>query len=305
MNISLKQLEAIVTVADRGNFTRAAAALGTTQPALSLQVRELEDELGLRLFDRTTRRVEPTRAGQEFIIAARKMLGDLRLAVSNVADLANRQRGRISIAAPPLLAAAVLPKVIAAFGKLHPGIEITLWDVASDRIVEKVMSGEADLGLGTFTIREPSLTATTLVRDRLMLFCPEDSPLAQEPPLSWAEVVNQPQITLTRESGLRFLVDHGFELAGHSIKPAFEVSQIGTALAMVEAGLGVAILPAYAGLMAGQRRLATRRLVAPVLSREISIIRSQDRSIQPGADEFCRILSRQVKELMAKIGGLA
>ena len=303
MNISLKQLEAIVTVADRGNFTRAAAALGTTQPALSLQVRELEDELGLRLFDRTTRRVEPTRAGVEFIIAARKMLGDLRLAVSNAADLANRQRGRIAIAAPPLLASAVLPRVIATFGKLHPGIEITVWDVASDRIVEKVMSGEADLGLGTFTLREPSLSATTLVRDRLMLFCPAGSPLAQGAPQSWASVADEPQIMLTRESGLRFLVDHGFELVGRSLKPAFEVSQIGTALAMVEAGLGVAILPAYAGLIAEQRRVVTYALEDPVLTREISIIRSQDRSIQPGADEFCRILARQVQQLMARIRG--
>lgn len=298
MNITLKQLEAAVTVAERGNFTRAAEVLGTTQPALSLHIRELEEALGLRLFDRTTRRVEPTRAGQEFVRSIQKILGDLELTMSKTAEIANRQLGRISIAAPPLLAAVVLPGVIRQFRSEFPGIDIVLADVASDKIVENVLAGEADLGLGTFATREPALNSTALMRDSLTLFHAADSEFAGPGPLPWISLQEAPLITLSRASGIRFLIDHGCTLAGFSPRIAHEVTQMSTALALVEAGLGVAILPTYAFAIARQLNVGARTLVEPVLTREISLVRSAERSIPPGTDVFTRILAKNLKTLV-------
>ncbi len=298
MNITVKQLEAAVTVAERGNFTRAAEVLGTTQPALSLQIRELEEALGLRLFDRTTRRVEPTRAGMEFVRSVKKILGDLDHAVSKTAEIANRQRGRISIAAPPLLAAVVLPATIRQFRAEFPGIDIVLADVSSDKIVERVMTGEADLGLGTFVTREPALTSMPLLKDALTLFYPTGSPFAGEGPIAWGQLKDALHITLSRESGIRFLVDHGCELAGFTARIAHEVTQMSTALALVEAGLGVSILPTYAFAIARQLNVGARPLIDPVLTREISLVRSSERSVPPGADVFSRMLGRQVQLLV-------
>lgn len=298
MNITVRQLQGVIAVAERGNFSRAAEALGTTQPALSLQIRELEETIGLRLFDRTTRRVEPTRAGQDFIRAIGKILGDLDLAVARVSEIASRRRGRISIAAPPLLASVILPQTIAKFRAIHPGIEIALADLPTDRIVERVIGGEADLGLGTFTTRDPALTSQALISDSLTLFVAPGDSLAGDAPLEWRALRETPLVTLTKESGIRFLVDHGCESAGFAPHIVQEVTQIATVLALVEAGLGAAVLPTYALAVARGMKLVARPLIAPVVKREISLVRSLERSLPPGADDFIRILTRQVQAMI-------
>ena len=126
MNVTIKQLQAFLAVAELGNFTRAAERLRVAQPALSQHVRELETELALRLFDRTTRRVELTAGGREFRSAATKILAELEHAVRNAHDLAEHKRGRITIAAPPLLAAVILPRAIAEFHARNSGVQIVL-----------------------------------------------------------------------------------------------------------------------------------------------------------------------------------
>lgn len=120
MNVTLRQIHAFLAAADLGNFTRAAERLNMTQPALSLAIRELETELGIRLFDRTTRRVELTQVGAELSHSARKLIDDLELAMRNARDLAERKRGRIVVAAPPLLAAMILPGAIVDYRNCIP-----------------------------------------------------------------------------------------------------------------------------------------------------------------------------------------
>ena len=170
MNVTLRQIQAFLAVADLGNFTRAAARLNMAQPALSLTIRELEAELGLRLFDRTTRRVELTMAGADFSHAARKLMTDLDLAMRNARDLTERKRGRLVVGAPPLLAAMLLPRAIADYNRKFPGIEVRLIDTQTDRIVDKVRSGEADCGVGTFAEDEDSIERQLLVKDALEVF---------------------------------------------------------------------------------------------------------------------------------------
>ena len=126
MAITLRQIQAFLAVAELGTFTKAAERLHMAQPALSQLVRELEHELGIRLFDRTTRRVELTEGGREFQGASAKIVHDLELAIQNANDLAERRRGRITVAAPPLLAAAILPEAIAEMRERYPGIRIAL-----------------------------------------------------------------------------------------------------------------------------------------------------------------------------------
>jgi len=157
MNISIRQIQAFLQVAALGSFTRAAEKLHTMQPALSQQVRDLEAELGIRLFDRTTRRVELTEGGAEFRNIAAKVIEDLEAAARNAHDLAERKRGRVVIAAPPLLAAAVVPKAIVGFREQYPGLSVRLIDARSDQIVELVRTGQVDCGIGTFHAGEESI----------------------------------------------------------------------------------------------------------------------------------------------------
>ena len=188
MNITLRQIQAFRTVAEFGSFTRAAERLNLAQPALSLSIRDLERELSLKLFDRTTRRVELTGAGREFLQSADKLLADLDRAVRNAQDLSERKRGRIVVAAPPLLAAMIVPAAIAEYNKAFPGIDVGLVDARNDQILEKLRSGEADCAIGTFDERADGIRREVLAQDALALFCAPSSALAKHKRVRWRDL---------------------------------------------------------------------------------------------------------------------
>ncbi|WNJ92763.1 LysR family transcriptional regulator [Bosea sp. 685] len=297
MAISLRQIQSFLSVAECGTFTKAAERLHMAQPALSQLVRELERELGIRLFDRTTRRVELTEGGREFQGASAKIMHDLDLAVRNANNLAERRRGRIVVAAPPLLAAILLPSAIVELRQRHPGIEVAIIDARTDKIVEEVRLGRADCGLGTFSAIEDGIERMPLTRDSLMLFCASAHPFAARTSLPWADLAEQPLITLTRDSGIRLLVEVGYETAEVPLRPLYEVSQITTALALVEADLGVAVLPTYALAMTSGRPIATRPLVEPTIARDVVMIRPSGRSPSPAVLAFEAILRSCIRRV--------
>ena len=150
INLSLHQLEAFVGVARYGGFTRAAERLFTSQPGLTLLIRQLEEELQVRLFDRTTRRVELTSAGLELLPVAERVFAELELTVQNLRDLGNVRRGRVVVAALPSLSATLLPQALALFNTQYPDVKVLLRDGAAGEIVEMVRAGHADFGVGTF-----------------------------------------------------------------------------------------------------------------------------------------------------------
>jgi DNA-binding transcriptional LysR family regulator len=292
MNITFRQLRAAAAVADKGSFTRAADSLHLTQSACSGLVRDLETELGVRLFDRTTRRVALTAAGREFLAAARRTLGDLEDAVGDVQALAARQRGRVTVAAPPLLAATVLPRAIAGFRAAHPDIQVVLQDVPTDEIVTRIRSGGADLGIGTFDPAEDGVAQTLLARDRLRLFCPPDHALATRKPVPWRALQGETLVGLVRASDVRRLTEEALGRAGLVARPAYEVTQMATAIALVDAGAGLAVLPAYAERYTRLFNVVSRPLVSPVVPRDISLLAAQDRSLSPAAEGFAEALRR-------------
>lgn len=297
MRIALRHIEAFLAVAEYGNFSTASRNLNVAQPALSQAVKDLEAELGLRLFDRTTRRVELTAAGVEFQGSTSKIIEDFEHAVQNVRDLAARRRGRIRIAAPPLLSSVILPRAIAAFHNDYPGIAIELIDQGTEEIVQSVVAGNADCGLGTFSPSEEGIERTLLMRDNLILFCPEGYPIAGQSSITWSALQDLPLIALTRASGIRLLVDMATEAARLSIKPAFEVSLITTALALVEAGLGVSVLPTYALAAARHYTVLAKPIGDPVVTRDVALIHASGRSISPAVVSFSGILRSYAQKL--------
>ena len=295
--VTLKQVTAFLAVAEAGSFTRAADQLKIAQPALSQAVRELEAELGLRLFDRTTRRVELTVAGREFREATARVVGDLDFAIRNARDLASRRRGRIVVAAPPLLAANVLPSAIRDFARDFPEIEIALVDTPTLSIVDTVRSGGADCGVGTFAAGENGIERVSLMRDRLQVFCRDDSPFARVRSVRWADLAGQPLVALTRDSAIRRLMEIGFESAEIQLNPTHEVHQIATALGMVQAGLGVSVLPAYArsGMLA--QDIVAKPLTDPDIGRDIVLIHASGRSVSPAVSAFTPVLRKVLRRL--------
>jgi DNA-binding transcriptional LysR family regulator len=301
MNITLRQIQVFRTVAEFGSFTRAAERLNLAQPALSLSIRELERELNLKLFDRTTRRVELTGAGREFLQSADKLVADLDLAVRNARDLSERKRGRIVVAAPPLLAAMIVPAAIAEYNKAFPGIDVGLIDARNDQILEKLRSGEADCAIGTFDDRADGIRREVLAQDALALFCAPSSPLAKSKRVRWRDLQGHRLVMLTRDSSVRALIDRHLDAAGLSAgKPLYEVSQMTTAIMLVEAGLGAAVLPAYIWSFARGREIASRPLVEPQVMRNVYLIQPESRSLSPAAEGFARVLRKLTRTAIAR-----
>ncbi len=129
MNVSTRQLQAFIALAEQRSFTRAAVSCHLSQPAFSALIGQLEEALGIRLFDRSTRHVEATTEGREFEISARRVLAEFHAALAGVRDQLARRRGRVSIALLPSLAAGWLPQILQVYSTRHPGIEIEVADV--------------------------------------------------------------------------------------------------------------------------------------------------------------------------------
>lgn len=296
MAITLRQIQAFLAVTEQGTFTKAAERLNMAQPALSQLVRDLERELGIRVLDRTTRRVELTEGGREFHGAALKIVQDLDTAVLNANGLAERRRGRIVVAVPPLLAAVIMPPTIVALQQKYPGLQVAIIDARNDLVVEAVRFGKADCGVGTFPALDDTIERTTLARDSLMLFCGRGSRFAAQDSVAWRDLADEPLVTLTRDSGIRLLAEVGYETAEITLKPAYEVTQITTALALVEAGLGIAVLPTYARAVA-PKSVLVRPLAEPSIARDIVMIRPGGRSASPALSAFEGLLRRFVHQL--------
>ncbi len=287
-NVSLKQLRGFAAVARQGSFTRAAQELFLSQSALSALIRGLEAELGLRLLDRTTRRLELTEAGHELVPTVERLLADLDHAAHELREVAERRRGRVRLGTTPLLAASMMPELMVSFAAAWPGVELSLTDASADVLLTKLRQGELDLALATFDhAAEPDIEAETLLADPMVLVCARGHALAGETSLTWAQLLDQPLLLLKPGSGLRALVEQTFAPLGGCPKPAQEVSHITTAMAMAAAGLGVAILPAYAlrvGAPEGRAQgLVGVPLTAPEVRRELSLAQLKQRSLSPAA----------------------
>ena len=272
-NLSLRHLRAFMAVAQESSMTRAATRLHLTPSALSMLVRSMEDDLGIRMFDRTTRRLVLTEAGQQLFPVVKQVFDDLEQGISSLQQAQALKSSHLTLATSPLLASALMPQVIASFRQQHPLVRVNLIDGAVESLPTLVRDGSADLAICTANSDAADLHAKQLYVDKLMLVCQPSHPLAQRREVEWQELAEEPLILLRHGSGLRVLVDTALARWSRKIVPAYEVSQVATALGLVGAGEGISVLPSYAITRAQDAsqapRLATVALVAPVVSREI------------------------------------
>lgn len=282
--VSTRQLRAFLALAEQRHFTRAAADCHLSQPAFSALIRQLEQMLGLKLFDRSTRHVALTAEGQEFEAAARRVLDEVDAAFAGLRDRAAARRGRVAIALLPSLAADWLPAVLAGFRARHPGIELQVADVLSEPCIERVRGAQADFALAAVRADTPELRADAFCRDDFHLVCPADHPLARRRALKPADLRGQPFVHLSRTSSVRQYI----EAALHpEVPPAvLEVDQLATVAGLVRAGLGISLVPALALYAFRSPQLALRRLNWPGLQRQIYLVRRRDRSLSVAAQAF-------------------
>jgi DNA-binding transcriptional LysR family regulator len=305
MNLTLRQLHAFVAVAETGSFTGAAQRLHLTQSALSVLVRELERELAVRLFDRSTRRVQLSEAGRDLQPQVRRMLEQLQDAVASVGKLRDKKKGVLRIGAPQLMASTLMPPLIAAYAAEFPGVDVRLFDTLPEQMFDGLQAGEVELAIGpdgaapAAGAGNAELRRQPLLRDRHWLVCPADHALAQRPRVQWRELQRWPFIAPTRDFMQRLQPELA-KTAGHPhIVPAHEVSYMTTALGLVAAGLGLTACPSYAAPLARAQGLVMRPLVAPVFYREVCAFSVAARGLSPAAESFMAFLPAQVQALDA------
>lgn len=303
MKITLRQLQFLKAVVEHGNFSRAAERLGTSQPALSLAIREMEDALGLRLFDRTTRRVALTDAGRVFWAAALAGLSEIEHGLADLENIAMLREGTVTLLATPLLAATLLPMVVDRVRRAHPGLQLRIADEGTDRILALVRQGRADLGLGTFREGEEGIRSTPALTDELMAFVGDTHPLAQKSKVDWGQLATCRIAAMAPESSLRFLADEQFERLGLRAIPAVEVHQVYTAIGLVAATDLVAILPAYARTAIHGRAVSALPVEYPVVRREVSLIQRAEGTPSPAALSVLQITRLVPRDLGTSVAG--
>lgn len=301
--LNLQQLSAFLTLADHGSFGDAAEALGVSQPALSRTIQQVENRLGARLFDRDTRKLRLTPAGERLEPLARRLVREYQSAFAEFDDFVAGRQGLVRVAALPSLAAMLLPGVIARFRETQDAVRIHIWEDVARPVHRAVLEGRADIGLATQPPIASDLRYRQLLRDEVVLVCRTDDMLAHREEHDWSVFATRACVIPSPETGLRALVDQAFEKAGVSADPLFNCKQPTTIGALVNAGVGIAALSRLTLAQLDSPTLAYRRLRNPTVARSIGIVTHAARSLAPAARLFLKELEAQAKKLAPRIGG--
>ena len=286
MDLNLRQLRAFVTVAELKSFTRAAVLLHVSQPALTVQIRNLEESLHCRLLDRTSRAVDLTRIGRDLLPVLRRTLHDLDAVVADSHAQGAGHLGTVRVASLPSFAASFLPEVILACRARSPGLSFVIRDAVAGRVMQLVRDEEVDLGITGGQLPDASLEVMHEMKDRLCLVLPADHPVARRKRIRIEHLLDLPLVLTDPSTSVRAVVDAAYLGFGRRPNMTCETTYMITAVAMVRAGLGVTILPESAREIRAEPSLVARPIAEDAFVRRISFVKKRQRSLPPAAESF-------------------
>jgi DNA-binding transcriptional LysR family regulator len=292
MKIDFAGIQAFVSVAEQGGFNRAAHELHVTQTALTRRVQKLEAYLGLRLLDRTTRSVALTAVGQEFLPKARAIVGEMNSAVGQLKEMARTSSGSFTLACMSTMSARLLPVLIRMYADLHPGNRIRLLDMSSNDVREAVLNRSAELGIAIHGDAHPELNERFLFDDALVFCCHESHPFAARPRLNWKDLRGLDLIMVRGFTATRLLNEYHLLKHGVRAGSAYEVQYHSTAVNLVEAGVGCAVLPWSALGPGGRSPIRRVELVGPKVHRRVMLFTRKGASLSPAAQAFFDVVNQ-------------
>lgn len=282
-DLTSRQLQTVVALAEYGSFIAAAALLRTSQPAVTRTVKHVEEVLGVTLFDRSTRSVQITPAGKEFVGVATRMLNDLRITISSMRELSEQRRGQIIISSIMSIASGRLPRLVSAYRVDHPGIELHVRDGVHGMVIEDVRSGTADFGITYADDLPDPFAAVSVGREEFIVVLPRRHVLAKRRNLSLLDLRDVPLVSLPSDSRTRRVIDGAASSAGLSLNHVVTVSQFATMLGFVRAGIGLAIAPKSGVTSFLGRELSAVPVRGRPLVRDLGIITLKAREPSPAA----------------------
>ncbi|RCV86273.1 LysR family transcriptional regulator [Billgrantia montanilacus] len=272
MNPSVQQLRAFVAVAHSRSLAEASERIHLSQPAISIAIRKLEETVGGPLFSRTTRQLALTPEGDAFLPVAVRLLNDWNEAFADLGERFSKQRGKVTVAALPTLAAGLLPGIIANFHAHYPRINLSLHDVLAEQVNQMVREGRADMGLSVSPQDAEDLVFERVLVDRYVAVCPLGHPLLAQTSVEWAQLARQPFIGINRLSSSRQDIDRIMAEVGQPLDILCDASQIATVGRMVAAGLGISVLPSLSFRQIASQGIDHRPLVTPTIRRELGVV---------------------------------
>ena len=295
MRIDFLGLQAFLSIADRGSFQKAASHLNLSQTAISHRMRKLEDELGIKLFARTTRDVTLTRAGIEFLPKARKAFTELEQSLDELVQQGARRRERLDIACLPAFAVQYLPPILTRFHQTHPGVEVRIFETPSAAIADLVGSGDVEFGLSVVPTNRWDLHVETISEAPLTLACPANHPLSKRRSVSWSELRSAPLIRVGAKTAIRPMIDDAVNAARLDPNWQYEVQHVETAVYLVEAGLGLAIVPSIDVKLHHGKSLITVPLRTPKVVCSYGLVTRRGMPLSPTAALVRDLLVQELK----------
>lgn len=270
--VSYKNMRAFVAVATSSTFAEAAQKLFISQPALSSAIKNMESQLGGKLFSRSTRKVELTPEGRSFLPKVQRVLADYDGAISDVKALFTAQKGSLVISAMPSFAEGPLPQIIQLFSKRYPNISIRVLDVVMEQVIDNVLKERAELGFVFAPQTLQGLAFTKLLTDKFCVIMPVDHPLASGISCNLSQLVVFPFIAMNRESTVRRWLDEIMHEAHIALNIVAEASQLGTIGQLVANNVGIAIVPQLCKLQMQSKGLVCLPIDDLSLVKEIGVI---------------------------------
>jgi len=243
--ITLRQLRAFSQVYKLRNLTHAAESLHMTQSAMSALIQQMEESLGIKLFERTPRMLRPTEAADEAYLQANEILARATTLQRDMTERTKAAQATLAFSCIPALTSGIVPTVIAEFERAAPQARVVVYDEIDALLIERVLSRKAEFSISTFEHDPELVEHSPLVQSFISVLCHQESELAAKEQVSWRDLLDQRIINLFRGGPTQHLISEVFPIDGRPFESAFEIGYIQTALAMAAQRLGVVILPDY------------------------------------------------------------
>jgi DNA-binding transcriptional LysR family regulator len=293
---NLKLLQAFVLVAEHRSFRKAADASLRSQSAVSAQIKELESQIGVRLFDRTTRRVSLTAEGMELLEYTRRAFSEIATGLDNIRKSTVSKQDRVSISCMPTITAGLLPLILSRFEERHAGVEVIVRELNNEDVVSSVRNRDVDFGIGV-TVPASDCRFTPLLDDEMCALVPQGWVPGVEDDVQASRIIDFPLFLLPQATPTLIALENVARRCGKSLQLGNRFTQPQTMISMTAARRGIAVLPRIflSGMTFTEIRLLSIR--EPVISRELSIITSRGSEWSPLAEALAEttaeILSRE------------
>lgn len=295
MKIDMLGVQAFVAIADQGGFGKAAAALHLTQTALSRRLQNLERYLGVVLIERTTRTLALTRIGQSFLPQARRLLGEMSAALTEIRETGRALRGDVTLACVPTVGIHYLPRVLQLYAARHPHNRIKVLDHASAAVAQAVLTREAEFGINVAETTHPDLAAEPVLEDDFVLVVRSDHPLAGAKRVAWRRLAGHRLIYPGAGSSNRPLLDLALADAKPELAAYYEVQRSSTAVGLVAEGVGIAVVPRLAWQRGAYPSLRVVSLVSPQITRTFSLLTRRHAELSPAARTLHALIREQAR----------